>query len=212
MGRQKQQPTYSSGMKADGKKKKKGKKSARCPFCRYVHPLESVKAKGDLGQYQDALLVVADTAESGRRYFRLPTRAEMAATIDIHIDKVNDCPYSAVPDEVIPPGNVHTVMASGYGYRTFGDLMCTRQTRAFVEGTVAIAATYDDLREAGLSSDYAAALTSYAAATLVRWLKYATRGARLRQHGAADGERNNNMQVDHVFTNEASVNFQFDFL
>ena len=31
-------------------------------------------------------------------------------------------PYSAVPDELIPAGNVHTVMASGYGYRTFGSL------------------------------------------------------------------------------------------
>ena len=37
-------------------------------------------------------------------------------------------PYSAVPDELIPAGNVHTVMASGYGYRTFGSLMCDRQT------------------------------------------------------------------------------------
>ena len=43
-------------------------------------------------------------------------------------------------------------MASGYGYRTFGQLMCDRQTRAFVE-------TADDycfdvtrrLREAGIS-------------------------------------------------------------
>ena len=70
---------------------------------------------------------------------------------------------------------------------------------------------FDEMLAAGISRTYAAALTSFSASALVRWLKYATRGARLRQHGGPDGLKNNNMQVDHVFTNEASVNFQFDF-
>ena len=52
-------PTYSSGLKADGKKKKG--KAARCLFCGFVHPLETVKAKGEAGQYEDTLIVVADT-------------------------------------------------------------------------------------------------------------------------------------------------------
>jgi adenine-specific DNA methylase len=33
----------------------------------------------------------------------------------------------------------------------------------------------------------------------------------LRQHGAADGLANNNLQVDHVFTNESKISFQFDY-
>src|SRR5437588_7164068 len=51
-----QQPTYSSGVKADGKKKKG--KSARCLFCGHVHPLDTVKAKGAAKQYVDTLAVV----------------------------------------------------------------------------------------------------------------------------------------------------------
>jgi adenine-specific DNA methylase len=204
-----QPPTYSSGVKADGKKKKG--KAARCLFCGFVHSLEAVKAKGEANQYQDALLVVADTDQTGKRYFRLPSEAERLAVSEVGLSVDYCSPYPAVPDEVIPPGNVHTVMASGYGYRTFGQLMCDRQTRAFVETTAVIASMHDEMVNAGLSRPYAAALTSFSASALVRWLKYATRGARLRQHGGPDGSKNNNMQVDHIFTNEASVNFQFDF-
>ncbi|MBM1169933.1 DUF1156 domain-containing protein [Microvirga arabica] len=204
-----QQPTYSSGLKADGGKKKG--KAARCLFCGFVHPLEVVKGKGEAGQYQDSLLVVADTDQTGKRIFRLPSQDERAAATGTKPGADHSGPYSAFPTERIPPGNVHTVMASGYGYRTFGELMCDRQTRMFVEATSVIASIFDELIAAGFSSDYAAALSSFAASVLVRWLKHATRGARLRQHGSADGSKNNNLQVDHIFTNEASVNFQFDY-
>ena len=61
-----QEPTYSAGIKANGKKKKG--KSARCLFCGFVHPLEAVKAKGEARQYEDNLLVVADTDGEGRRF------------------------------------------------------------------------------------------------------------------------------------------------
>ena len=50
-------------MKADGKKKKG--KTARCLFCGHVHPLEAVKAKGTVGQYEDNLLAVADIRRRG---------------------------------------------------------------------------------------------------------------------------------------------------
>lgn len=204
-----QQPTYSSGLKADGKKKKG--KTARCLFCGQIHPLETVKAKGEAGQYVDALLVVADTADSGKRYFRPPTDAEMDAATGVSLSVDYGCPYPAVPDESIPPGNVHTVMASGYGYGSFGELMCDRQTRAFVGASAIIAGIRRELADSGVSSSYSSILTSYSASVLVRWLKYATRGARLRQHGGPDGSKNNNLQVDHVFANEAVVYFQFDF-
>ncbi len=204
-----QQPTYSSGLKSDGSKKKG--KTARCPFCGHIHPLDTVKAKGAAGQYEDEQIAVADTDKCGKRFFRLPSSLERQAVANVHLDIPCVGPYTPVPNESIPPGNVHTVMASGYGYRTFGQLMCRRQTRAFVEATTAIASMYDEMLRSGLSQDYARALTSYSASALVRWLKYATRGARLRQHGDPDGSKNNNMQVDHIFTNESKINFQFDF-
>ncbi|MEU1964378.1 hypothetical protein ABZ541_04910 [Micromonospora sediminicola] len=42
-------------------------------------------------------------------------------------------------------------------------------------------------------------------------LKHATRGAKLRAHGKPDGSGQNRVQVDHIFSNEASLAFQFDF-
>ena len=67
-------------------------KSARCPFCGHVHPLDAVKAKGFAGQYEDAPLVAADLATvdgsrrtvepdaSSARSFALPKADELAAT------------------------------------------------------------------------------------------------------------------------------------
>ena len=66
-----QQPTYSSGVKADGKEKKKGK-SATCFFCQHVHSLDTIKSKGEVGEYEDVLLVVADFDREGGTFFRLP--------------------------------------------------------------------------------------------------------------------------------------------
>ncbi len=206
-----QEPTYSSSDRGDGKKRKG--KAARCPFCRHVHPLETVKAKGFAGQHLDEVIIVAEVGASGRREFRLPTSVEQSAldNVDLKRATVQDCPYSSIPDELIPDGNVHTVMASGYGYRTFGELMCDRQTLSFIETTNVIRELHAELLASGISADYSRALTSFAAATLCRRLRLATRGARLRAHGGADGAKNNNLQVGDVFQNEASVNFQFDF-
>ena len=206
-----QEPTYSSSDRGDGKKRKG--KSARCPFCRHVHPLETVKAKGSAHEYQDELIAVADKTVDGRRIIRQPTKMELAAIAKVDLTSfiIDGCPYNAVPDEVIPAGNVHTLMASGYGYRVFGELMCNRQTLLFLTETVAIRQIHGELLDAGLSVAYASALTSFAAATLCRHMRYATRGARLRAHGVATGAKNNNLQVDHIFTNESKVNFQFDF-
>ncbi len=205
-----QEPTYRSGLREDGTKKKG--KSARCLFCQHVHSLETVKAKGEGGEYIDAPLVVADGDQDGKRYFRLPSEIELAAATNPSLlELTSDGPYTAVPDERIPAGNVHTVMASGYGYRTFGELMNARQTRMFIETVRAIIDLHGDLRDAGISETYAAALASFAASNLCRQMRLATRGARLRQHGKPDGSANNNMQVGDLFQNEASVNFQFDY-
>ncbi len=203
------QPTYASGLKGDGTKRKG--KTARCPCCAYIHPLEAVKAKGEAQQYEDQLLVVADTDERGKRFFRLPTPEEerTAAAASLGVDSLG--PYSAVPDEIIPAGNVHTVMASGYGYRRFGDLMCDRQTLSFVTTIMEIRTVHSELIASGLSAGYARALISYAASVLCKRLRRSTRGVRILQHGAPDGSKRSYEQTSDLFSNESKINFQFDF-
>ena len=206
-----QAPTYSSTELGEGKKRKG--KSARCLFCRHVHSLEAVKAKGFNGDYHDELLIAADTQGETKKVFRTLRPEEHAAAAEVDLSGLPAFgPYPAVPDEPIPAGNVHTVMASGYGYRTFGSLMCARQTLQFVETARAIRTCYAELLDAGLSGDYARALGSAAAAFLVRRIRVTTRGCRIRPHGNGAGTAQNRVQADHVFASEASVLFQFDFL
>lgn len=202
-------PTYSSGLRADGSKKKG--KAARCLFCGHVHSLEAVKAKGDARQYEDALIAVADTDAEGKRFFRLPTDAEMKVVKEVKVIDTYGWPYTAVPNEMIPPGNVHTVMASGYGYRTFGELMCDRQTLSFVTTVDEIRKVHALLRGAGVSVEYAGVLSAYSASVLCKRLRRSTRGVRVLQHGSPDGSRRSYEQTSDLFSNEAVVYFQFDF-
>lgn len=201
------QPTYASA----GKKNK----SARCPFCNHVHSLETVKAKGAAGQYVDEPLLAADFSAEERgtkKFFRTLRPEEREAALKASPDELSAVAgLSSVPDEAIPPGNVHTVQASGYGYTNYGSLMCARQTLLFGTLTSQIRACHQELLNAGISPDYAHALAAFASATLMRMLKHATRGAKLRAHGKADGTGQNRVQVDHIFSNEASLAFQFDF-
>ena len=200
-----QTPTYSS---LSGRKGK----SARCSFCGHVHSLESVKAKGFGGEYQDIPLFAADTAGETKKVFRALREDELKAAMNVElVDLAYDGSLSAVPEEPIPLGNVHTIQASGYGYRTYGELMCDRQTLHFIELVRVIRSCHREMLDAGLSADYATALTSFACATLVRKLKYSTRGATLQPNGNLDGSDANWIAVRHVYSNEASVAFQFDY-
>jgi len=209
-----QQPaTYSAAELGDGRKRKG--KSARCPFasCRHVHSLETVKAKGFAGEYRDEILVAADTQGPTKKVFRELSDEELVAAQRVDLSSLKPFGlYSAVPDEPVPAGNVHTVMASGYGFNTFGSLMCDRQTLLFVETVRAIRSCCEDLRASGCSDAYATAMTAFAAALFVRMLKHSTRGAGLRTHGKPTGEDQNRVQVNHIFSNEASVSFQFDWI
>ena len=207
-GRPDQSPTYSSGDRGDGQLRKG--KSARCIFCRHVHSLEAVKAKGYAGDYQDELLAAADDIE-GKKFFRPPTQAEQASS---RVDPRMLPPLfglTAIPDEPIPANNVHTVQGSGYGYKTFGSLMCDRQAMQFAATCMAIRATHSDAQAAGISDDYARALAAFAACTMVRRLKRSTRGAGLMPFGNPDGTDSNNVAVNHVFSNESKMSFQFDW-
>lgn len=209
-GQPDQPPTYSSAELADGKKRKG--KSARCLFCQHPHSLETVKAKGFADSYRDEILLAVDTVGEVKKVFRDLRPDERAAVQGVNLSRLEPFgPYSAVPDEFIPAGNVHTVMASGYGYRTFGGLMCDRQTLQFVETARAIRSCHADVRNAGCSEDYGRALAAGASALFVRMLKHATRGAGVRAHGKPTGEDQNRVQVNHIFSNEAKLSFQFDW-
>jgi putative DNA methylase len=211
-GAPEQAPTYSSTDLGDGRKRKG--KSARCPFpCGHVHSLETVKAKGFAGEYRDELIAAADTVEGAKKAFRVPRPEEREAVEHVDLSDLEPFgPYSAVPDELISVGNVHTVMASGYGYRTFGSLMCDRQTLQFVATARAIRDCHAEVRNAGCSSDYARALAAYAAATLVRRIRRATRGCKVLAHGNQTGSGQNRIQAADLFSSEASLIFQFDWL
>jgi putative DNA methylase len=195
-----QAATYSSGTRADGSKKKG--KMARCLFCQHIHTLEAVKSKCMAAETSDRLLLVADTDCDGKRIFRVPTDTEIDIAENTSFDVDYGWPLPAVPNEMIPPGNVHTVMGSGYGCRTFGSLMIPRQARLFVETVESIRDVHRSLLSAQLSPDYSRALTSYAAANLCRRLRRSTRGATL------DLTRGG---VHDLFQSESKIGFSFDF-
>lgn len=207
-----QAPTYSSIDLGSGKKRKG--KSARCPFpCGHVHSLETVKAKGRAKEYQDELIIAADTIGKAKRVFRELRQEERDAVVGLDLRGLK--PFgdlTPVPDEIIPDGNTHTVMASGYGYRSFGELMCDRQTLQFYETVRAIRSCYAEAVSAGISMEYAKVLAVFASATLARRLRRATRGSGVEPLGKSDGSAQNGVKANDLFSNEAVLNFQFDWV
>ena len=149
---------------------------------------------------------------AGKRFFRLPTAEETETAVTKGPEFDYGWPYQAVPDESIPAGNTHTLMASGYGYRTFGELMCVRQTRSFIETVAVIRELHSEMLRAGVSVLYARALASYAASTLCRRLRRSTRGARLINEGDREGVKSNLVRVGDLFVTNSALNFQFDFI
>jgi putative DNA methylase len=199
------QPTLASAKGRQGK-------SARCPFCAHVHVLDTIKTKGRAGQYLDAPLVAAEPGEGNRKLFRALTVAERKAALAARLESLSPIgAFSAVPDERIPPGNVDTVRASGYGYATYGALMNSRQAAKFAATARAIFECHREMLSAGLSPSYASALAGYAGANLARCVKHATRGAKLRSHGKPTGSEQNRVQIDHIYSDETKVAFSFDY-
>lgn len=188
-------------------------KSARCLFCQHPHTLDTIKAKGRARQYQDELLAVADGGETPRKSFRVPRSDEVEAARGIDLAALPAVgKLTAVPDEVIPSGNEDTVRASGYGYRTYGDLMNPRQSIQFAETVRSIRSVHAKLLDAGISEEYAAVLAGYAAANLQRRIRRSTRGAKLLCHGKPNGSAQNRVQAHDIFSDESKISFQFDYL
>lgn len=199
-------------------------KSARCPFCEHVHPLEAVKTKGFADQYRDALIAVAElsqvevvddrgrTRTVERKVFRVASEEEHAAALAV--DLATQQPFgalSAAPIESIAPGNRHSVRGTAYGLTTFADLMGTRQCLQFIETVRAIRACRSELSAAGVSNEYAACLSGFASANLVRRLRRATRGVSVAPRGKPDGSEQNRTYTTDLFANESAVGFSFDW-
>lgn len=189
-------------------------KSARCLFCGHAHSRDVLKRKGFSGDYRDVPLVASEARpRQGAKDFRNLRDNEIEAVRqadDLSLSSVGA--LSAIPDEEIPAGNYDTVRASGYGYRTYGSLMCRRQAVQFALTAESIRDLHDECIETGLTHDYAGALAGYAAATLVRRVRRATRGSQLQTHGNAKGTAQNRVQTDHIYSNESKVADGFDYI
>ena len=196
---------------------KRGNKNVRgkvlvCPFCDHVHSKEVHTRLAAQCMGQDTLLLVADIDEHVGKRFRPPTQQELAAVAAAEAALATEASFGpgipAVPQEAVPQGNNDTVRPSMYGARTYGDLCNRRQTLGFVRLARIISKLGTELQEAGFSSEYASALCGYAASVMVRKLKYSTRGTALRAHKE---QKSNRVQVDHIFKNEASIAFSYDY-
>jgi putative DNA methylase len=188
-------------------------KAAICPFCGHVHPTALHRRLSAEGLGEDALLLGADLDPDCGKRFREPMPEELTAIQIAHELLAGEPPFGpgipAKPDERIPVGNGSVVQPSVYGARTYGDLCNTRQTlglvrlaRIITELGIELAAKYR------LSERYAAALTGYASSVFVRKIKKSTRGATLNPHRRPTSNR---IDINHIFTNEASVSFSYDY-
>jgi putative DNA methylase len=187
-------------------------KSAVCPFCEHVHSKQTHQRLAQEGFGIDALLLAADLDDRVGKIFREPSPEERVAVERAPTLLAKEPPFGelpAVPTEGIPIGNSDTVRASVYGAKTYGDLCSARQTLGFVRLARVISELGEELiKEHGLSDKYAAALTGYAGSVLVRKIKYSTRGASVQ---SMLYPRSNRIAVKHIFTNEASLGFSYDY-
>jgi putative DNA methylase len=199
-------PTFSKSLGRQGATAKG--KSAVCPFCEHVHPISVHQRLAGDGQGRDVLLAVVDHDPGVGRRFREPTAAEFAAVHHAEALLSDEPPFApmlpAVPDEQIPLNNGATIRPQLYGATTYGDLMVARQTLTFVRLSRAISETCTSMLDSGVSNAYARALACYAAGVMVRMLKFSTRGAKMRTTLGAG-------LVDHIFSNEGTIAFAYDF-
>lgn len=183
-------------------------KAAVCPFCDHVHVKEVHARLMNDGLADDTLLLTADLDPELGKLFRPPTADEHAAVTAATTALFDEAPFGpglpAVPDEKVPPGNNDTVRPSKYGYRTYGSFCNDRQTLGFVRLVRLIDAFYVEAAKT-LSTEYASALTGYAASALVRKMRRSTRGARLEIYN--DGRPTG---AKDIFVNEASIAFTYD--
>ena len=152
------------------------------------------------------MLAIADhDPEVGKRY-REPCDADVAALSRIK-KTLGDEPRSrsglpAVPTEPIDPGLSRFIGPVNYGYRSWGELCNDRQTLGLVRLARIIDELCREMLAGGIGTDYAAALTGYAAANLVRRIKHSTRSTTLQERA---------QKVSHIYFNDSGISHSFDY-
>lgn len=187
-------------------------KSAICPFCEHVHALSVHRRMMAEGYGDDALVAVADLDEAVGKSFRSPTGEELDAIGQVGDALKEEAPFApglpAVPDERVPRGNGRFMTPLVYGATDFGKFCNDRQTLLFVTTARVIAGLWPRLLDLGVSHEYAAALSGYAASVMQRRLRLSTRGAPLKPRRPGSSNR---VYVSDIFTNEASIAFSYDY-
>ena len=181
-------------------------KSGVCCFCKHVHPLETLRQMMRDGLRDERLLVVADIDDQVGKSYRAPSQTDLegldGVTTALEAEPSFGSRLSAVPTERIDPGLSRYIAPVGYGYRSWGELCNPRQTLGFVRLARIIDTGYQEMLATGVSPDYAAALTGYAASNLVRRLRFSTRSVSVhvdKQH------------VRDIYANESSLAHSFDY-
>ena len=181
-------------------------KTAVCCFCDHAHPLDTLKRMMRDGLKKDTMLVVADLDDEVGKNYRAPAKADIDALADVALHLEAEAPFGpslpAVPDERLDPGLSAFIGPVGYGYRSWGELCNNRQTLGFVRLARIIDNMCREMLAAGLSSDYAAALSGYAASNLVRKMKRSTRSSTLQIPEQA---------VGHIYFNDSGISHSFDY-
>ena len=108
----------------------------------------------------------------------------------------------AVPTEPIDPGLSRFIGPVNYGYRSWGELCNPRQTLGFIRLARIIGIICHEMLAVGVSRDYAAAMTGYAASNLVRKMKRSTRSATLGVSRQDTG---------HIYFNDSGISHSFDY-
>ena len=193
------QPTLVKGGGRSGK-------TGVCCFCQHAHPSDTLKRMMRDGLRGDAMLVVADLDPKVGKRYREPSETDLDALDGVEEALGAEASFGpglpAVPAEPMDPGLSRFVGPVNYGYRRWGELCNARQALGFVRLARIIDNMYAELLSAGLSRDYAAALTGYAAANVVRRLRRSTRSAVLgvmRQ------------DVKDAYFNDSGISHSFDY-
>lgn len=193
------QPTL---VKVAGKRGKTGV----CCFCGHAHPLDTLKRMMRDGLKDDAMLVVADFDDDVGKRYREPGKLDLEAIVGVASQLRAEAPFGpglpAVPTERLDSGLSAFIGPAGYGYQSWGDLCNDRQTLGFVRLARIIDSTHQEMLSAGVSQDYATALTGYEASSLVRRMKYSTRSATLQIPEKAIG---------HIYFNDSGISHSFDY-
>ena len=181
-------------------------KTGVCCFCGHPHPLDVLKRLMRDGHRGDAMLVVSNLDESVGKRYRPPAQADIDALAGVEAALDAEEPFRAglpaVPNEPIDPRLSRFIGPVNYGYRSWGELCNARQTLGFVRLARIIDNLYQEIAAAGIGRDYAAALTSYAAANLVRRMRRSTRSSTLEVPTQKAGDS---------YFNDSGIGHSFDY-